>query len=197
VVTGYNSGTSGVASANYATVAYAAATGARLWARSYNGPGNGRDQAAAVTISGSGRVLVTGSSYGGASRRSDYATVAYAGASGTRAWVARYNGPASRDDAAAAIAFSPGQGKVIVTGTSAGASSGQDYATVAYKTTSGARVWASRYNGPGNPDFPGPSADAATAITITPNGATAFVTGSSSGVTGSTRRDYLTLAYRS
>jgi hypothetical protein len=153
--------------------------------------------ASAVTISGSGRVFVTGSSYGGAAAGSDYATVAYAGASGTRAWVARYNGPASGGDAATAIAFSPGQGRVAVTGSSAGASSGQDYATVAYSTTTGARIWASRYNGPGNPDFPGPSTDTATAIAATPDGAAAFVTGSSSGISGSTRRDYLTLAYRS
>jgi WD40 repeat protein len=198
VVTGYNSGTGGTAAdADYATVAYNAATGAQLWARSYNGPGNGRDQATSVTVSPSGRVFVTGYSYGGASRLADYATVAYAGASGAQVWVARYNGPASLDDSATAIIFSPRQGRVIVTGNSTGASSGQDYATVAYNTTTGAQLWASRYNGPGNPDFAGPSEDTATAIAVSPDGATAFVTGSSSGETGSTRRDYLTLAYHS
>jgi outer membrane protein assembly factor BamB len=71
----------GVSSANdYATVAYNAATGTRLWARRYNGPGNGADQATSVAVSPTdGKVFVTGPSFRGAGQGLDYATIAYKG----------------------------------------------------------------------------------------------------------------------
>jgi hypothetical protein len=56
--------------ADDATVAYDAATGARLWVARYNGPGNGDDSAAALAVR-AGRVFVTGRS------QEDYATIAY------------------------------------------------------------------------------------------------------------------------
>ena len=50
---------------NYATVAYNAATGARLWAKRGNGPGNGLDIPTSVAVSPGGSTLyVTGSSRG-------------------------------------------------------------------------------------------------------------------------------------
>lgn len=117
VVTGTGYGET-QADINYVTVAYTASTGTRLWARSYNGPGNGRDVASSVTVSPTGRVFVTGSSYGGASRLADYATVAYRGSTGAQVWVARYNGPSSRSDGASAVAVKPDDTAVLVTGRS-------------------------------------------------------------------------------
>ena len=61
----------------YAVTSYAAATGARLWAARYQGPGGGASTAAAVTASGS-NVFVTGTSARD-STQNDYATIAVQG----------------------------------------------------------------------------------------------------------------------
>ncbi len=62
---------------DYATIAYNVFTGARLWVRPYNGPGNGDDAAYSVAAR-AGRVFVTGASEGTTSG-SDWATIAYNG----------------------------------------------------------------------------------------------------------------------
>ena len=54
-------------------------------------------------------------------------------APGAQLWVARYNGPDNGDDQAWSVAVSVGGTRVFVTGTSQGARSAQDYATVAYR----------------------------------------------------------------
>jgi hypothetical protein len=176
----------GATTTGYLTVAYSAATGARLWVQRYNGPGNGNDAASAVAVSpGGSRVFVTGASRGTRSGP-DYATVAYSAVTGARLWVQRYNGPGNGNDAAYSVAVSPGGGRVFVTGASQGARSGPDYATVAYSAVTGARLWAARYNGPGN------SFDAASAVAVSPDGSRVFVTGASRGATTT---GYLTVAY--
>ena len=173
---------------DYATVAYSAATGARLWVARYNGPGNGDDGAGSVAVSPGGtRVFVTGGSQGAGSGQ-DYATVAYSAATGARLWVARYNGPGNGNDGAGSVAVSPGGTRVFVTGDSQGSGSGQDYATVAYSAATGARLWAQRYNGPGN------SLDGATSLAVSPCSTRVFVTGISLG--RATGFDYATVAYR-
>src|SRR5205814_2052507 len=53
-VTGFSVGTAPGDFGDYATVAYDAQTGARLWARRYNGPGKGTDLATSVAVSPSG-----------------------------------------------------------------------------------------------------------------------------------------------
>jgi WD40 repeat protein len=185
-VTGRSAGaTSGL---DYATVAYDAATGAKLWARRYNGPANGDDLARSVAVSPGGRkVYVTGYSAGAASSE-DYATVAYTAATGARLWARRYNGPGNGLDGAYSVAVSPGGGKVFVTGSSAGATSGADYATVAYRAVTGARLWATRYDGSGS------GFDEAYSAAVSPDGAKVFVTGESTG--GTSAPGYATVAYR-
>ena len=170
---------------DYVTVAYDAATGGQLWASRYNGPGNGYDAATSVAVTG-GRVFVTGQSDGGTSGQ-DYVTVAYDAATGAQLWASRYNGPGNgpyhRGDAATSVAVTGGT--VFVTGQSDG-SDQEDYATVAYDAATGAQLWASRYNGPGN------STDEATSVAVT--GGTVFVTGTSRDGLASWR-DYATVAY--
>ena len=177
-------GTSGY---DLATVAYSAATGARLWAQRYNGPGNGNDYGGSVAVSPDGtRVFVTVPSPG-AGTGYDYATVAYSAATGARLWAQRYNGPANRDDYSGSVRVSPGGTRVFVTGTSQGTGSGYDYATVAYNAVTGARLWVQRYNGPGNRD------DEASSLAVSPGGTRVFVTGGSRG--SGSGQDYATVAY--
>jgi hypothetical protein len=74
-VTGSSLGLS--SSFDYATVAYDAPSGAVLWTRQYNGPGNDYDYATSAAASPDGSALfVTGSSPGSGGVN-DYATVAY------------------------------------------------------------------------------------------------------------------------
>jgi WD40 repeat protein len=171
---------------DYATIAYSA-TGAWRWGQRYSGPGNRDDFASSVAVSPDGRtVFVTGYSTGATSAQ-DYATIAYHAATGARSWVQRYNGPGNRGDFASSVAVSPDGRTVFVTGYSTGASSGEDYATIAYSAVTGKRLWVKRYNGSGN------SGDEARAVKVSPDGRTVFVTGTSEGITSGS--DYATIAY--
>jgi hypothetical protein len=135
-------------------------------------------------------VFVTGSSAQrpGHLRNGDYATVAYRAATGARVWVRRYNGPGNRDDAAAAVVPSPDGTAVFVTGTSAGIHSHEDWATVAYRAATGARLWARHYQN-GSADQAG-----AVSVAVSPAGLV-FVTGTSQQDNGDGDRDYATIAY--
>jgi outer membrane protein assembly factor BamB len=173
---------SGTGRGSFATVAYKAATGAQLWARSYRGPGNGFDRATSMAVSG-GRVFVTGSSATSDGGPGNYATIAYNAATGTRLWASSYSGPGNSDDAAASMAVSPRGGRVFVTGCTAVFSSGDvDYATVAYNAATGTRLWARSY------DRGGTSGGCATAVAAGPDGGRVFVT-------GAIDNNYATVAY--
>jgi WD40 repeat protein len=175
---------------DYATLAYDAATGAQLWERRYNGPGNAQDIANAIAVSPSGpNLFVTG--YGvGLGGSDDYATVAYDQATGTKVWVRRYNGPGRSYDLANALGASPDGSTVFVTGQSIGSGGGEynyDFATLAYDAATGSRLWLERYNGPGN------DRDEAFGLGIAPDGSRLFVTGFSAG--SGSGYDYATIAY--
>jgi len=73
-VTGYSPGPG--SGTDYVTIAYNAATGARLWLSRYDGPVSSNDYGYDVAVSPNGsKVFVTGSSHGGpAASKGDYAT---------------------------------------------------------------------------------------------------------------------------
>ena len=166
---------------DYATVAYDAVTGTRLWVQRYSAGGGDSDSASALEVSpDGGAVFVTGFSLG------DYATVAYDASTGARLWVKRYGARWGGSGSATDIGVSTDGSEVFVTGVSTGSTSSYDYATFAYDASTGATIWASRYNGPGNDaDFP-------TALGVSPDASAVFVTGASMGSTS----DYATVAYR-
>src|SRR5207248_1721175 len=120
-----------------------------LWVSRYNGPGNSFDTARAVVVGANGsKLFVTGWSYGSGATV-DYATVAYDASTGAQLWVRRYDGAAMLDDAASALAVSPSDSKVFVTGQSTGPNGSFDYATVAYDAATERQLWVRRYDGPG------------------------------------------------
>jgi hypothetical protein len=184
-VTGQSDGAA--SQADYATIAYDAATGATLWIRRYDGPGDNVDGAGSVAISPNGsKVFVTGGSIGATSSY-DYATIAYDASTGATMWTRRYNGPGNDSDLAHAIATSPDGSKVFVTGSSIASGHLDDYLTIAYDAASGAVVWAGRYNGPGD------HIDLSFSLTASADGTKVFVTGQSLGETSF--YDYATVAY--
>ena len=146
----------------------------------YNGPGNGKDNAAALTVDAAGNVYVTGSSYGGEDTGEDYATVKYDNEGNLR-WVARYDGPGNGRDNATALAVDDA-GNVYVTGSSADDIEADEtsYATIKYDSR-GRERWVRRYNGSRR------DLDSATALTLDTTG-NVYVTGSSDG-------DYATIKY--
>jgi hypothetical protein len=87
-----------------------------------------------------------------------------------KAWTRFYNGTGNGRDYVAAMALD-GRGNIYVTGTSEGAGSGRDYLTIKY-SPQGKRLWARRYNGPGN------NSDYARAIAVDAQG-NVYVTGES------------------
>jgi WD40 repeat protein len=173
---------------DYLTVSYDAATGAQLWARTYNGPSNDSDLADAIGVSpGGSKLFVTGWSIG-ATRNWDYATVAYSASTGDQLWVRRYDGPGHGDDRASSLAVSPGGSRVFVTGLSEGtALTGFDFGTVAYSASTGKRLWLDRYDSPRHDD------DLGNFVAASPGGSKVFVTGDTSDVTG--RLEWTTVAY--
>jgi DNA-binding beta-propeller fold protein YncE len=192
-VTGASTGLYSVGSTptfDYATIAYNATTGAVVWTKRYNGPGNADDDASAVAVSPDGtKVYVTGGSIAtvGDCTCDDYATVAYNAMTGAVVWTMRYNGPANRSDGASAVAVSRDSTKVYVTGQSKGSTGNYNFATLAYNAATGAVGWAQRYDGPGSgPDY-------GSAVVVSPDSTKVYVTGRSIGSTNNF--DYATIAY--
>ena len=113
----------------YATVAYAAASGATRWIRRYYSPGGAGGTAMFVGVSpDASTVFVTGAAGTGFD---DYATLGYDAATGAQLWVRLYKGPEGAN-AATGGAVSPVRPQVFITGTSVGVNGKQDYATVSY-----------------------------------------------------------------
>jgi hypothetical protein len=80
---------------DFTTIKYLA-NGDTAWVRTYNGPGDGHDQALAIAVDDSGYIAVTGFSLG-IGTDLDYATVRYY-PNGDTVWARRYNGTGDSGD---------------------------------------------------------------------------------------------------
>jgi len=168
-VTGY---TWNGSSDDYTTIKYFP-TGDTQWVRNYNGPGNGIDQANALTIDDSGNVYVTGTSRGSGVSNRDFATIKYSPL-GDTLWVRRFDSPSPGNDDAGLIIALDSNKNVYVSGYIREGGVGRDYATIKYSPV-GDTLWTRRYNGPGNGN------DLATASKAD-NMGNVYITGYSTGV---------------
>jgi len=164
-----------------ATVRYSPA-GDLMWARRYNGPGNGNDVGCAIALDQAGDVYVAGYSPGSGTL-DDFILIKYLW-KGSFLWQRRYDGPAHGVDQAKAMTID-GADHIYIAGFSEGAGSGYDYVTLKYDLT-GALLWQQRYNGSGNAD------DSAVALAVDGSG-NVHVAGTSTGATSGL--DFLTVKY--
>src|SRR5207245_230133 len=122
------------------------------WVSRYDGPAHSTDAGTALVVGSDGsRLFVTGWSTG-VGTGPDVATIAYDAASGSRLWVRRYNGPGTPNDFGSSIAESRDGSEVFVSGDTLDTSGLDDYLTLAYQTSMGARLWVERYGSPGTDD---------------------------------------------
>lgn len=164
---------------DYATFAYDVSTGAKLWLKRYDGPVSPDptdlryDIAYSIAVSPDGtKVFVTGESPG-VGTFSDYATIAYDASTGAKLWGSRYDGPGNYYDIARSVAASPDGTTVFVTGVSPDAAGLGHYATLAYDTATGTKLWVRLH------DDPHHLGESASAVIASPDGTKVFVTGTS------------------
>jgi uncharacterized delta-60 repeat protein len=179
-VTGFSVG-SGV-DYDYATIKYNP-MGQEQWIARYDGPGTDWDLARDIAVDVWGNVYVTGNSVGTTYPDYDYATIKY-NLAGQKQWVTRYNGSGNGEDDASGLAIDY-SGNVYVTGSSNGANSLPDYATIKYNSA-GQEQWVARYDAPGN------SYDIARGIAVD-DFENVYVTGNSFG--SGNDSDYATIKY--
>jgi hypothetical protein len=136
---------------DFATVAYDAGTGARLWVARYDGPAHRLDSARSVVVTAGGsQVVVSGWSLRGftpaGNRRNVYATVAYDAATGKELWV-------SRTDLSGEVnylwdsAVVPEGSAVVATGWGNAPGTPTAAETVAYDAATGSELWSVRAEG--------------------------------------------------
>ena len=172
-------------SSRFFTLAYDAASGRSIWTRLYNGSPSSDYPQDLVIDPGTDSVYVTGTSDVSGW---DIHTVAYDVTTGDTRWAARYEGEGLFDEPND-ITVDPTNGIVYVLATvyGDGITELDDFALIAYDSTTGMRQWDAKYGGPGE------LREQADALALSPNRQVLYVTGSSADGEGS--YDSVVLAY--
>ena len=187
-VTGYVQG--GLRGKDFCTIKYNS-EGEQVWIRNFAGMGNiedSDDEGKGIAVDNSGFVIVTGNSEGSGTGY-NFCTVKYS-EDGQMIWVRTFNGQAGSNDVVKGIKIDS-KDNVIISGTSTGLVSNQDYCTVKYDAD-GNEQWHAEYNGAGGnlsvneDEVSDMETDASGNI---------YVTGYSYGA--STDKDFLTIKYDS
>lgn len=150
------------------------------WARFYDGPSHGFDDARTMTLDSNGNACVVGSSDGIGTGK-DIAVVKYDPA-GNLLWAARYDGADGLDDWAYAAVLDS-RDVLYVAGETGTPGGGSDFTVVQFDP-SGAAEWVYLYDGPAH------GRDVAFDLALEESGGV-FATGSSEGV--GTGEDYVTI----
>ncbi len=174
----------GTTQSDITTIKYDA-NGNQQWVVSYNGAGNGLDEAKAIVTDASGNIYIGGRTYVGANDY-DIVIIKY-NSSGIQQWVYTYNGTGNNYDGVISIALDQSL-NIYASGESIGAGSGSDYILIKL-TNSGTQSFVRRYNGTAN------GGDASVSVKID-NSGNPIITGSSDeGSNGLI--NYVTIKYNS
>lgn len=165
--------------------------GEKIWERYFAGDGSAEDsddEAIALVTDSKGSVIVTGLSNSRGTGY-DFCTVKYTG-DGQLLWVKYFDGQAGQDDYVKGIKTDQ-KGNIIISGTSRGIISNQDFCTVKYDAE-GNELWNANYNGLGGNLTV--NEDEVSALEADASGSI-YVTGYSYGA--GTDKDFLTIKYDS
>lgn len=178
-ITGYGKFTS--TGIDILTIKYNSA-GVQQWVANYAYISDQYEQGNSIVVDSSGNVFVTGQSDPDSTAlvSDDYVVVKY-NSSGVQQWVQRTNGTGNGIDRPSKIALDL-SGNPVVTGRSDNQVN-YDYLTVKYNATTGAQIWAIRYDNTHN--------DWATDLVINPTNGNIYVTGRSRN----SDYDYATVCY--
>ena len=155
----------------YPLVAYAAGTGAELWARTLSGAtAVGLSENATLGVSPDGAGVFIAEPRASVGGLPFFTTAAYNATTGAALWVRNFKSTAGEADAFA-LAVSADSATVYVTGDGAYTTGLDRYSdvTVAYGATTGSTLWAARHRDLGD--------NHAYAVAVSPNGSRVFVTG--------------------
>lgn len=145
----YVTGWSFSATRDVITIKYDAVTGSRVWAKTYNGTGNGGDYGFAIAVDPAGNVYVTGRSDVGGGNGQKFTTLKYdASGNMVAGWPNVYSGPLSTTfDQAQAIRLDA-LTNVFITGKS-GLTGAEDFLTMKINAA-GTVAWARKFYGSAN-----------------------------------------------
>ena len=119
----------------------------------------------------------------------DYATIALDSATGEEVWMSTYTSPDKGLDVPYGHALSPAGDRIYVTGRAQGTAGvfDGDYATVAFDTATGTRLWVTRFS------IPGTLFETGADVAVSSDGSRVYVTGGSTAWSG--HGDAITQAY--